>query len=315
MIAGFDIGGTKCAVVLAEATDGKPKIVARSAFPTQGTPQNVLTKMADLLQSQLMSVGKTFSDVTCVGIACGGPLDAKRGLVCSPPNLFGWDNVPVVAIVSRLTGVKSVLQNDADACAVAEWKYGAGRGCDNMVFLTFGTGLGAGLILNGKLYTGVSNFAGEVGHIRLAADGPSGYGKNGSFEGFCSGGGIAKLAKMRIADAVERGVDVDLTLPENGEITAKDLFAAAENGSAFACKIFAEVGDYLGLGLSYIADMLNPDKIVIGGVYMRAHKYMDETMYARLKREALTQTACVEILPSELGEQIGDYAALSICEM
>ena len=111
-----------------------------------------------------------------VGISCGGPLDSKKGLILSPPNLPGWDNVPVTKLLSEALQVPAFLQNDADACAIAEWRFGAGQGCENMVFLTFGTGLGAGLILNGKLYQGASGMAGEVGHLRLFDNGHIGYG-------------------------------------------------------------------------------------------------------------------------------------------
>ena len=124
-----------------------------------------------------------------------------------PPNLPDWDNVPLVEMTEKRLGIKTILQNDANACAVAEWKFGAGRGTRNMVFLTFGTGMGAGLILDGRLYSGTNDMAGEVGHIRLAPKGPLGYGKKGSFEGFCSGGGIADLAKQTVLNKLSQGLN------------------------------------------------------------------------------------------------------------
>ena len=130
-----------------------------------------------------------------IGITCGGPLDSKKGLIMSPPNLPKWDKIPITKIIEDNFNVPVFLQNDANACALAEWRFGAGKGTNNMIFLTFGTGLGAGLILDGRLYAGTNNLAGEIGHIRLAKDGPLGYDKKGSFEGFCSGAGIARLAK------------------------------------------------------------------------------------------------------------------------
>lgn len=119
-----------------------------------------------------------------VGISCGGPLNSTAGIIEGPPNLPGWNNVKIADILTSHYGVFASLQNDANACAVAEWKFGAGKGAQNMIFLTFGTGLGAGLILNGRLYSGTNDNAGEIGHIRLEEFGPSGYGKSGSFEGF-----------------------------------------------------------------------------------------------------------------------------------
>ena len=191
---GYDIGGTKCAVSLGRVEGERMKILDKAQFPTQGAPEDVLSQMADCAEGLLKKRGLSFRDVASAGISCGGPLDSVRGVVLSPPNLPGWDAIPAVEILEKRTGVSTKLQNDANACAVAEWKFGAGRGSRNMVFLTFGTGLGAGLILDGRLYCGASDMAGEVGHIRLAEDGPVGYGKPGSAEGFCSGGGIATAA-------------------------------------------------------------------------------------------------------------------------
>lgn len=147
-------------------------------------------------------------EIAGIGISCGGPLDSRRGVILSPPNLPGWDEVPVKAYFERETGAPAMLRNDADACAVAEWRYGAGRGCRNMVFLTFGTGFGAGLILNGALYSGSCDMAGEIGHIRAPGDPayrPVGYGKSGSFEGYCSGGGIAELGRAIALEAHPAG--------------------------------------------------------------------------------------------------------------
>ena len=118
-----------------------------------------------------------------IGISCGGPLDSKKGMIYSPPNLPGWDKCLLQRYLQMKFGVETALQNDANACALAEWLMGAGRGTSNMVFLTFGTGMGGGLILNGRLYSGTNDLGGEVGHIRLAKDGPVGFGKAGSFEG------------------------------------------------------------------------------------------------------------------------------------
>ena len=136
-----------------------------------------------------------------------------------------WDNIPIVEIIKNHFGCPVHLQNDANACAVAEWKFGAGRGKNNVVFLTFGTGLGAGLILDGKLYRGASNMAGEAGHIRLASFGPVGYGKAGSFEGFCSGGGIAQLGRMYAQEKLQMGKRVSFcgSISELDSITAKSI--------------------------------------------------------------------------------------------
>lgn len=232
------------------------------------------------------------------GISCGGPLDGKRGVILTPPNLTCWHGFEIVKYIETGYGIKAFLQNDADACAFAEWKYGAGRGTENMIFLTFGTGLGAGLILNGRLYTGANGNAGEVGHIRLAENGPIGFGKAGSFEGFCSGGGIARLA-------METGFE--------NKITAKQLSEEAFKGNALAKSVFEKSGRMLGKGLSILIDLLNPEKIVLGGVFMRSGELLVSAMLEEIEKEALSvSTSVCEIVSAELKENIGDYAALSV---
>lgn len=316
MIAGFDIGGTKCAVILADSQDGKVTFLERREFPTIGTPESVIERLLDTLYAELKSHGLTTNELTAAGISCGGPLNGKRGLILSPPNLPGWDRVPITKIIKSRLHIPVKLCNDADACALAEWKYGAGKGTQNMVFLTFGTGLGAGLILNGKLYTGANNFAGEVGHIRLNDQGPCGYGKIGSFEGFCSGAGIAKLAKNYAEEKFQMGKTVEFcsAIEKMNDITAKSLYLAAKSGSRQAQEVFALSGKYLGRGLAIIADILNPEKIVIGGVYMRAQEFIEKAMKKSLRNEALCIPAKVKILPAGLGEKIGDYATIVAAE-
>ena len=242
-----------------------------------------------------------------IGISCGGPLDSQRGVILSPPNLPGWDDVPAVKFFEERFHVPAHLQNDANACAYAEWKFGAGRGTRNMVFMTFGTGLGAGLVLDGRLYSGTNDNAGEIGHIRLAPTGPVGYNKAGSAEGFCSGAGMAKLAKIR---AAEKGV----ALPD--DFSAKELFRRIDAGDDFCLGVFKESAAHLATILAYVIDILNPEVIVLGGVFMRqANRFLAE-ITPILEREALplARRAC-RIVPAGLSENIGDYAALAVANL
>ena len=187
-LLGIDIGGTKCAVIYGVDTDGVLEIADKVRFETTKVDETVARILTEV-KAMAGRHGLDGSNTKAVGISCGGPLDSRTGVVQSPPNLPGWDNIPIVKLVEEATGIRAALQNDANACALAEWKYGAGRGTRNMVFLTFGTGMGAGLVLDGKLYAGTNDNGGEVGHIRLSDFGPVGYGKAGSFEGFASGSG------------------------------------------------------------------------------------------------------------------------------
>lgn len=207
------------------------------------------------------------------------------------------------------------LQNDANACALAEWKWGAGKGCSNMIFLTFGTGMGAGLILDGRLYSGTNDMAGEVGHMRLEDNGPVGYGKAGSFEGFCSGGGIAQLAATMARNSREAGnyVSFSPTKEDLSAISAQKVGEAAAQGDPLALEIFRIVGHQLGKGLAVLVDLLNPECIVIGSIYGRQQSILEPIVMEELEREALPHSLSVcRIVSAGLQEKVGDYASLSV---
>ena len=321
---GFDIGGTKCAVILGkgeipqDCTDGF--IIDKIRFDTvqprgwKAIVEELFTSAENLLERN----GITASQVIGCGISCGGPLDSKNGVIMSPPNLPDWDNVPLAELTEKRLGIKTKLQNDANACALAEWRFGAGKGTNNMVFLTFGTGMGAGLILDGRLYSGTNDMAGEAGHMRLAEDGPLGYGKKGSFEGFCSGGGIANLAKQIVLKKLTQGIIPAFCKDESelDGITAKSVAEAAFAGDETALEIYGVCGEYLGRGLSILIDILNPEAIVIGSIYQRSSALLQQKMQEIINNEALTQAAEVcRILPAVLGDSIGDYAALGVAFM
>lgn len=309
VLAGIDIGGTKCAVSLGRAQGDLMQVVDRRQFPTPATPQEALQTFATYLQAMLREQAQPLE---AIGISCGGPLDSRRGLVLSPPNLPGWDAVPVVEFFRQHFDVPVALQNDANAGALAEWLWGAGQGCQNMIFLTFGTGMGAGLILNGQLYSGTSDMAGEVGHVRLAEDGPVGYGKAGSFEGFCSGGGIRRMAAARAEAAIKAGHPPAFA-PTEADLSSISARRLAESDDPLAHEIFDLVARRLGQGLAMLIDILNPERIIIGGIYLRQQARLENPMQAVLQQEALPQARAVcQILPARLGESIGDYAALAV---
>ena len=295
-IIGIDIGGTKCAVVKADEVGN---LLDKVSFPTKGYTET-LARIFNTVSK--MQPNKS----TVFGVSCGGPLDAKRGMILSPPNLPGWDEVPIVDKIVHKFGGKAFLMNDANAGALAEWKFGVGKSCRNLIFLTFGTGMGAGFILNGELYEGSCGMAGEVGHIRLATEGPIGYGKKGSFEGFCSGGGLAQMAHLKSNERITKRDIAE-------SVTAKDLALAAKEGNKVAQKIFAESGRHLGRALSILIDIINPEIIILGGIFSRCKQLMEPYMYEELEKETLPVSlkAC-RVVASSLGEKIGDYAAVSI---
>ena len=309
-LLGFDIGGTKCAVVTASWENDNITLLKKNKCDTDKSLSP--TRMIDKLMAMADAILEKKPDA--IGISCGGPLDSARGVILCPPNLQGWVNVEIVKQIEAHYGVPAHLQNDANACAVAEWKFGAAKGKNNVVFMTFGTGLGAGLILDGRLYSGSCDNAGELGHIRLDRFGPVGFGKAGSFEGFCSGNGIAQLGYTKALEAAQSG-SYPLYFKQGmgqKDVTAKTIADAAAQGDPTAIEVYRICGEYLGKGLSIVIDLLNPEVIVIGSVFARCRELLWDAAKKVIEEEALNASAaCCQVLPAGLGEHIGDYAAVA----
>lgn len=317
-IVGIDIGGTKCAVILGQIDrEGQPSVIDREVLQTKDYPDpyQMIGQMQQEMENLLAFHQTDIKSVASIGISCGGPLDSVRGIILSPPNLPGWDEIPIVKLFAEKYGIPTSIQNDANACALAEWLMGAGKGTSNMIFLTFGTGMGAGLILNGKLYSGTNDLGGEVGHIRLEKTGPIGFGKAGSFEGFCSGGGIAQLAKLLVSERLKNNQSVGFcpSLEMIGEIDTKMVALAAQAGDPVAKEIIRISAGYLGQALAILIDVLNPECIVIGSIYARNEMLFKPLIEEVLQKEAIPSSLEVcRIKPAELGDSIGDYASLCV---
>jgi len=262
----------------------------------------------------LSEPGAEGASLAGIGVSFGSPLDATSGIIQAPPNLSTWVDVPIVKILRDEFGCPVHLENDANAGAVAEHRFGAGQGARNIVFLTMGTGFGAGIILDGRIYQGTNGNAGEIGHVRLTPDGPIGYHKAGSAEGWVSGGGLAQWAAVAI-DAARKAAESSLLLDlaPDQPVTARDIGIAAEKGDALAQHIITQCGEKLGHALAILVDILNPDRIVIGGLAMRLGDRLLEPARRTLSQEALAHSVAVcQVVPAALGESIGDVAALCI---
>ncbi|TAM80668.1 MAG: ROK family protein [Acidobacteria bacterium] len=310
-LVGVDVGGTKTAVLISL---GAPSVLARIEFPTKPArgPEPALrlihAGIRDLLAKHRLKP-------VAIGVSCGGPLDHIAGVIQAPPNLSTWKDVPIKAMLEDEFGVTCHVENDANAGAVAEHRFGAGRGCRNMVFLTMGTGLGAGIITDGRLYHGTNDFAGEIGHVRLTRSGPVGYHKAGSVEGWASGGGMTQIAEKAVKGALKRKEPTTLAvfLQQGKPITARDVALAAGKGDVVAARILRSTGKRLGATLAILVDILNPERIVIGGLAMRLGETLLRPAREVLEREALPySTAVCKVVPAQLDERIGDVAALCV---
>lgn len=313
---GLDIGGTKCAVLLAKVHYGI-QLTDKIRFETKTEEgfTSAWTRLCAAMEEILARNNMTFADVEAVGVSCGGPLDSKRGLILSPPNLPGWDEIALPQMITDKYGVPAFIQNDANACALVEWKLGAGRGAENMIFLTMGTGMGAGVIAEGKLLCGCTDMGGEVGHIRLTEDGPEGFGKHGSFEGYTSGGGIGRqaqaLTEALIAEGnppawVQDGCSV-------ADVNPKLMADYARKGDPQATAFWNHIGDMLGRGLAILTDAFNPETIVIGSVFVRCEDLLRPAMEETLKKEALSHALRgLTVAPASTGEALGDLASIMV---
>ena len=293
-ILGFDVGGTKIAVV-AGTSSGMILDRRASAYDRAGGFARAWATMTALADEIIAQRGRP----AAIGVSIGGPLDTGRGIIMSPPNLPGWSGVPLKERLVDRFGVPTYVEHDARAGAIAEWLFGAARDCRNVVFLTFGTGLGAGLILDGRLFRGAAGGAGEVGHWRMARRGPVAYGLPGSWEAFSSGGGLPGLARYMYP---ARAWPPD--------ITAEELVGLTRSGDTEAAKVIQSSATWLGRGIAYLVDLLNPEIVVLGSLAVRAGDLFLPTVRRVARRECVAPNRDCPIVAAGLGEQIGDVAAL-----
>ncbi len=299
LLFGLDSIPTKTGLLLGD-TDGL--ILRRIEIPTPAA------EPFDLALSRILAAAHDLLGECCreglgipraVSVSVGGPLDIERGILYAPPHLAAWGEAPLKQRLAEGLDLPVYIEHDGNAGALAEFYFGAGRGARNMVFLTMGTGLGAGLILNGQIYHGASDMAGEVGHMRMAEDGPVGYGKAGSWEGFCSGSGLVKLAHWMRPGAWPPG------------LATRDLVGRALENDPAALEVVAEAGRWFGRGLAVLVDVLNPDVIVVGTLGVVLGDLLLEPARAALRAEALPRAvAACRIVPAQLGSSLGDVAAL-----
>ena len=313
---GLDIGGTKCCVLLAQVRGGI-QFEDKIRFETHAERgfDDSYGRLCDAIDEILRRNRLSVADVQAIGVSCGGPLDSRAGVVLCPPNLPGWVNIPLKALLEERYGVPTFLQNDANACALVEWKLGAGRGTSDMIFLTMGTGMGGGVIAEGRLLRGHTDMGGEIGHLRLTEDGPTGYGKAGSFEGYCSGGGIARQAAALTRRLMSEGKTPRWVADGHAveAVDAKVMADYARAGDADAKAFYDHIGEMLGRGLALLADAFNPECIVIGSIFVRCEDLLRPAMEAALQREALRFAAeKLRVVPAQTGEALGDLASVMV---
>jgi glucokinase len=298
LILGLDIGGTKSAVIVGTQ---QGEILARNSFPTQ-VDQGHAASFGRLVSEAEAILAEWGDRVAAASVSVGGPLDLNRGYLINPPHLPGWHNFALQEALEERLKLPVYVEHDGNAGALAEWLFGSGQGKQSLVFLTAGTGFGAGLILGGKLWRGASSSAGEIGHVRASESGPLIFGKPGAFESFCGGTGISRLAREMYPSLAERlGPDY----------TMRELADAAQRGDAEALAVIETSGRWLGRSFALLADLLNPEMIVVGSLGLRLGEMWLGPARAEMAREALPEAVQIcEITVPGLGEKLQDVAAL-----
>jgi glucokinase len=301
-IIGLDIGGTKTAIVEGTASG---EILARDAAPTDASRpfSETWPALAERIRHRIDAAKHAGRQPKAISVAAPGPLRIEAGVFRDPPNMPGWHHVHLKAEIERaVPGLPVYVEHDANAGALAEWRFGVGcnRVIRHLVYLTFGTGMGAGIIVNGRVLRGATDTAGEVGHIRVAEDGPSAFGKVGAWEAFASGVGLVRLAarmypKRWTPDAV-----------------IHDVVSAILSGDAEMVAVATEAGRMLGRGLAILIDVLNPEVIVIGSLGAVLGDRVLGPARAEVAREALSVAvnACEIVTPALGVPRAGDVASL-----
>lgn len=309
---GVDVGGTNVKVAL---VDKAGSIVFTDTVPTRAemgyeyTISNMIKAISDVMKEAKV----TKDAVEGIGFGFPGQIDCDNGIVRLAPNIPGWVNIPIADIVSKEFGVPVKVDNDVRCAALAELNYGAGKGAQNLICITVGTGIGSGLIVNGKLVRGASNAAGELGHIKLQMEnGPlCGCGDHGCLEAFASGPAIVAMAE----EYIKGGKSTKYRELAKNEITPYYVCEAAKQGDVVAKKIFEIIGTYIGIGLSSVVNLLNPEKIVIGGGVADAGDLLfNPIKEALVKRAMPIQGAAVQVVHAELGNTAGVIGASLLLE-
>lgn len=293
LVLGLDIGGTKSAAVLGDATG---RVLAREAGPT---PQGPWPESLAFMVGLLHAVRPPNEHISAIGVSCGGPLDSQTGTVHAPPNLPRWDNVPLRDLLEAEFQLPVWVENDANATALAEHQWGAGRHARDMAFLTMGTGIGAGLILNNELYRGRHDLAGEIGHATVLPGGPLCLcGRRGCLETLSSGTAIGRMGRERCHDP---------------SLTAHDVCARARLGDPIAQGIIADAALYMGIGLANLLQTLNLERIVLGTLAVQAGDLLLEPIRASAQAHCWPRVwDGVSIVPAALGNAAQDMAALAV---
>ena len=317
-VVGIDIGGTKLATVVADSTGHILSKVRKPTLAEKG-PEYALQLLFEMVRETVASADLAQESVSAIGVSCGGPLDTKTGVVYSPPNLPGWDALPLKAQLESEFHIPVTIENDANASALAEYRFGGGRGYEAVLYMTMSTGIGGGIVIDGQIYHGANDSAGEVGHQILLPDGPRcGCGKRGCLEALCSGPAIARRAQDTIQKQLIDGTESATALLKlaNGrikDVKSEHVLEAAQTGDILALQLVEETAYYMGWGIANLVNILNPDIVLLGTIAIAAGNLLLNPIRKNVSKFAMARPAeAVKIEPAQLGNALGDLAAIAL---
>ncbi len=304
---GIDVGGTNVKIAL---VNEQGNIIYSNSIPTRAEMgyEYTINNMKEAISELIKETKSEAKSIEGIGFGFPGQIDYQKGIVRLAPNIPGWVDVPIAEIIEKEFGIPTRVDNDVRCAALGELNYGAGIGCENLICITVGTGIGSGLIINGKLVRGASNAAGEIGHIKLEMNGGPlcGCGDRGCLEAFASGPSIVAMAE----EYIKGGKSTKYRELANPDITPYIVSEAAKQGDPVAKRIFTIMGEYIGIGLASVVNLLNPEKIIIGGGVAAAGDILLNPIKENLIKRAMPIAgSAVEIVPAQLGNSAGVIGA------
>lgn len=306
-IIGVDLGGTKISCALSDLAGNIIETQVVSTNANEGE-MAVLNRIINVIDKVMLNTNTSKEDVKAIGIGAPGPLDAKKGIIVEPANL-PFVNFDLVTPIKEKFNIPVFLDNDANAAAIGEYMFGAGKGTESMVYMTVSTGIGGGAILDGKIYRGRTTNALEVGHTTIDPFSSirCNCGNLGCLEAFSSGTSIAKRAKEAVL------TNVDTSLKQYETLTSYEVFKEAENGDKVSIAIRDSALTYLGVGVTNVINTFDPDMVVIGGGVSKAGEVIfDKVKEVVNERGLKTITAGCQIVPAKLGTDAGVVGAVAL---
>lgn len=311
LIAGVDLGGTNVRACIARA-DGGVLAQTRTPTPADAGPAAVVERIVAAVRQAAAIAGADVRQLLGVGVGAPGPLDMHTGIVYNPPNLAGWDRVPLATLLHDALGVPVHIGNDANLAAIGERAFGAGRGIDDLVYMTVSTGIGGGVIVGGKLFVGISGTAAEIGHMTVDLHGPRcKCGNTGCLEVIAAGPAIARAGREAARQAP--GSRLMALAGGAGKVTTSLVVQAALEGDAVAQAVFGRAAEAIGVGCVNLIHLYNPRRIIIGGGVSQAGDLLFAPVRRVVAERALAspRDACT-IVPAGLGDDSGLYGAVSL---